>query len=462
MIVVIVFTLNGSSIAAADTCEKSERQPATRALMDLLKHDNELRDSLQESIDLGQRINKDPRTNPVASLNDYYDFIDSLVTYNPRNIDTGIGGAGIRISMDGKNYCNWNILDILSYSYFLVDRQITTDPRGQIQFKNRRFSDWMRTLAEDWGAYLETPASAKYIPSFEKDPNFGDWYCPPEHKPYATFQDFFTRELCSTTFPTGSRPVEGYKDPKTVVSIGDSASMGYWPISDEGKLVVGYDGVSQAGRLIKGKIYSDIHEFILGGPDESVLKQFGQIDPGIFNGGVFTHQFLNVNNYHRLHLPVAGKLVFLRHFKSATRMKSSWKPALSKRDIAYYDPEDTPDWQFGQTRVVLGIETEKYGFVIAAPMGMAQVSAIQLRDWLKEGVNAKKGWEFANFAFGGSDFVIIFEKKSGFRLTVPHSAPVSPGAGVNYEPSLQGQKYGCFEGVADCSDKPIFPPPYPR
>lgn len=460
--VFVVATLIGSSNTYAGVCEEVERQPATQALVDLVDEDRDLRNALQESIDLGQRINSDPRSNPVTSLEDYYAFIDALVTYDPRNLETGLGREGIRISMDGKNYCNWNILDILSYSYFLVDRQLTTDPRGQIQFENTKFSDWMRQVAQSWGAYLETPASAKYVPDFENDPTFGDWYCPPENKPYPTYQAFFTRELCAKTFPSASRPVEGYADPRTVVSIGDSNSMGYWPISDEGKLVTGYDGVSQSGRIIKGKLYSDIKDFILGAPDETVIKQFGHIDPRIFNGGTFTHQFLNVNNYHRLHLPVAGKLVYMRHIKSATRMKSAWKPALSGNDVGYYSPSDTPDWQFGQTRLVLGIETPDHGVVIATPMGMAQVAAIQLRQWVEEGADAKKGWEFANFAFGGSDFVIIFEEKAKFRLTVPLAAPVSPGTGVNYQPSLQGQKYGCFGGKTDCSDKPELPPPYPK
>lgn len=458
----ILAVLIGSSSAFAGSCKTPKRQPATTALMKLVNKDKSLRDSLQESIKLGQRINSDPKTNPVATLQDYYDFIDALVTYDPRNIDSGLGRDGIRISMDGKNYCNWNILDILSYSYFLVDRQLTTDPRGQVQFKNKAFSNWMRKIAENWGAYLETPDSARYIPSFENDPTFGDWYCPPKGHPYRTFQEFFTKELCARNYPTGSRKVEGYKDPRTVVSIGDSNSMGYWPISDDGKLVTDYDRVSQAGRMIKGKLYSDISEFILGGPGEITLKQFGHIDPKIFNGGTYTHQFLNVNNYHRLHLPIGGKVVFMRHFKSATRMKSSWKPALSDKDVGYYAPLDTPDWQFGQTRLVIGIKTPEHGIVIVAPMGMAQVSAIPVRDWVKEGVMAKKGWEFANFAFGGSDFVILFEKKARFQMTVPHTKPVSPGAGVNYQPSLQGEKYGCLGGITTCSDKAEFPPPYPK
>jgi phosphatidylserine decarboxylase len=421
-----------------------------------------LKHALQASIDMGQRINRDPRSNPVASLDAYYHLIDALVTYDPRNLQTGLERGGLRSSMDGTNYCNWNILDLLSYSYFLVDRQLTTDPRGQIQFKNTAFSEWMRTVAEAWGQYLETPASAKYVPSFERDPTYGQWFCPRPEKPYPSFQAFFTRELCAQTFPTGSRPVAGYHDPRTVVSIGDSNSMGTWPISAEGKLVTGYDTVSQSGRLIKGKLYSDIHAFIRGGPEETVIKGFGEINPRLFDRGTFTHQFLNVNNYHRLHLPVAGTLVFMRHIQAGVRMKSGWKPALSGNDVGYYDPQDTPDWQFGQTRLVLGIETPNHGIVIVAPMGMAQVSAIQLRHWVKLGVKADKGWEFANFAFGGSDVVIMFEAKAQFTLTVPQMASELPGAGVNYKPSLQGDKYGCFDNITDCADRPVLPPVYPK
>ncbi len=453
----------GDGGGVGELCLQPQRQPATEALMDLVASDAALRESLEESIRLGQEINDDPKTNPVASLDDYYDFVDALVTYDPRNIDTGVDRQGIRISMDGANYCNWNILDLLSYSYFLVDRQLTTDPRGQIQFANQAFSDWMGEVAEYWGQYLETPASAQYVPSFESDPIYGDWYCPSE--PYATFQDFFTRELCAAKFPTASRPVEGYEDPRTVASVADSNTMGTWPISDDGKLVTGYDDIAEGGRLIKGKLYSDVPTFVAGGPDEQILAQFGELDPTIFNGGTFTHQFLNVNNYHRLHVPVAGKLVYMRHFKSGTRMKAGWKPALTPTDVAYYDPRDTPDWQFGQTRLVLGIQTENYGVVAATPMGMAQVASIQLRDWVEEwfeeGRRADKGWEFANFAFGGSDFVVLFEAQADFVLTVPDTPPVPPGDGVNYQPSLQGQKYGCFGGTPDCDATPATPPPYP-
>lgn len=457
---ILVIGLLHGGLAGGQECPKPDRQLATQALMELVASDKALRESLIESIAAGRKVNGDPRTNPVGSIADYYDFIDALVTYDPRNINTGLQHDGVRASMDGDNYCNWNILDILAYSYFLVDRQITTDPRGQIQFINQKFSNWMRQVAESWGKYLETPESARYVPSFEADPFFGDWYCP--SKPYANFQDFFTRELCATKFPACSRNVEGYDDPLTVVSVADSNTMGTWPISSDGKLVTSYDGISQSGRMIKGQLYSDIHAFVMGGYGETIIKGFGELDPAIFNDGTFTHQFLNVNNYHRLHTPVAGKLVYMRHIQSGTRMKSGWKPPLSATDFGYYAPLDTPDWQFGQTRLVLGIETPNYGVVLATPMGMAQVASIELRKWVKEGVEAEKGWEFGNFAFGGSDFVVIFEPRAEFVLTVKQMPEEpAPGAGVNYEPSHQGQRYGCFGGADTCDATPKTPPPYP-
>ena len=440
---------------------KDSRQPVTKELIKMIETDDSLRKSLSISIDLGQRVNDDPKTNPVANLNDYYDFIDSLVTYNPRNINTGLKQNGVRVSMDGENYSNWNILDILAYSYFLVDRQITTDPHGQIQFINTKFSNWMRQLAESWGDYLETSDSAKYVPSFEKDPFFGEWYCP-DPNGYATFQEFFTRELCSKSFPTGSRPVQGFDDPLTVVAVGDTTTLGEWPISNDGiYMSTSYDGISQSGRMIKGQLYNNVQKFITGGQDETILKSFGKLDPKIFHGGTYTHQFLDVNNYHRLHVPVKGKIIYMRHIQSGTRMKSGWRPPLSKKDFGYYAPRDTADWQFGQTRLVIGIETPNHGVVIASPMGMAQVASIELRDWVKEGAHTEKGWEFGNFAFGGSDFVVIFQEKANFVLTLPQLPTVPPGSGVNYATSLQGEKFGCFGGNGNCSQTPQMPPPYP-
>lgn len=213
--------------------------------------------------------------------------------------------------------------------------------------------------------------------------------------------------------------------------------------------------------MIKGQLYSNVFEFIEGKDNETVIESFGSIDPTLFAGGTWTHQFLNVNNYHRLHVPVAGKIVYLKHLQAGVRMKSGWAEARQPGEVSHYDPQDTADWQFGQTRMVIGIETEDHGTVVISPMGMAQVSAIQKRDWVTEGAMADKGWEFANFAFGGSDFVVIFQEEADFVLTVDTLKEPAPGAGVNYASSLQGQKYGCFGGTTQCSATPDTPPAPP-
>ena len=81
---------------------------------------------------------------------------------------------------------------------------------------------------------------------------------------------------------------------------------------------------------------------------------------------------------------------------------------------------------------------------------------------ITEGADAHKGWEFANFAFGGSDFVVLFEKQADFVLTVEPLDEEAPGTGVNYPQSYQGEKYGCFDGDPGCPDKPEeFPDAYP-
>ena len=116
-----------ASAGLAEDCAVPERQQATKNLMKLVENDTMLKYQLEQSIALGQRINDNPMTNPVANLDDYYDFIDALVTYNPQNIMTGTMNGLTRVSMDGKNFCNWNILDMLAYSYFLVDRQLIVE-----------------------------------------------------------------------------------------------------------------------------------------------------------------------------------------------------------------------------------------------------------------------------------------------------------------------------------------------
>ena len=62
----------------AEDCPKPPRQPATDKLIALVNSDTNLKYDLSQSIAMGQVVNSDPMTNPVASLEDYYDFVDAL------------------------------------------------------------------------------------------------------------------------------------------------------------------------------------------------------------------------------------------------------------------------------------------------------------------------------------------------------------------------------------------------
>ena len=58
--------------------------------------------------------------------------------------------------------------------------------------------------------------------------------------------------------------------------------------------------------------------------------------------------------------------------------------------------------------------------------------------------------------------MVIFEPRAEFVLTVLQLAEEPPGAGVNYEPSFQGQRSGCFGGNDQCRTQPaVAPPAYP-
>ena len=343
----------GTTGAMAKDCPKPPRQPATNELIRLVNSDIDLKHDLVQSIAMGRRVNADPKTNPIAGLEDYYDFIDALVTYNPQNMSTGAFSGAIRVGMDGKNYCNWNVLDLISYSYFLVDRQLTTDPRGQIQFKNANFrpgcARWQSPGASIWKRPRRRGTCR--ISSRTRISATG-----------TARQDRMRLTSCSLPGNCAEKRFRKARARFTVL-----ATPGLWcrlaipPLPDGGRSAAmeswssTYDGVAQSGRLIKGKLYSDVHSFIAGEPGETVLDRFGELDPKLFDGGTWTHQFLNVNNYHRLHVPVSGKLIYLRHFQSGVRMKSGWKAPIEPGEVGQYDPQDTADWQFGQTRMVIGI-----------------------------------------------------------------------------------------------------------
>jgi phosphatidylserine decarboxylase len=83
---------------------------------------------------------------------------------------------------------------------------------------------------------------------------------------------------------------------------------------------------------------------------------------------------------------------------------------------------DAPDssqggYEFQQARGVFVVDTGGVmGMVAAVPIGMAQVSGVDMYTKKLEGKHVKKGDEFGKFMFGGSDIILLFQKNPNLYL----------------------------------------------
>ena len=140
---------------------------------------------------------------------------------------------------------------------------------------------------------------------------------------------------------------------------------------------------------VKGDTY-DLKDLLAG---SSYAKKF--------KGGLFTHLYLNVNDYHRYHTPVGGKVVETKIIPGRT-----WTNEIKK--LTGKTTVDDIGFQFNQTRGYIILKTETIGFVAVVPVGMGFVSSVTIT--ADEGIKLAKGDEFGFFGYGGSDIIMLFEK----------------------------------------------------
>lgn len=216
-------------------------------------------------------------------------------------------------------------------------------------------------------------------------------------------------------------------DKSVVVSPADAVPQGVWSIDDNSNLV------SENGVIIKSSVVYSIHD-LLGA--SSAYKD-------AFAGGCLTHTFLDVQDYHRYHFPIGGmvKEITIISQDDAVGGIISWSPEKGKYLL---DPTVT-GWQFIETRGYVIIETENYGLVALMPVGMSQVSSVNFEENVKVNTSFNKGDNLGYFLFGGSDFIMLFQKEAGFALT----APVASGNN-GYEHLLMGEIYGTVSGRESC------------
>lgn len=383
-----------------------EYNDITKKLIELLHDHADVKTLLEKSIAQAGNVNSDPKTNPVRDLSDYIKFVDRSSRLIPRDV-----------LEDPSNLVREQILQSICYFYFLIDQPLA-DLDGKDQYNStiqyyQPFADWVLDFAESWGAFLDTEASWnwKIYRQFYNDPRFGlqeDWYEPASF--WNTFNRFFSRYLESPAV----RPIEHESNPAVVTSPADSVPQGVWNIDENSNISV------KDGLTIKGGTYYNVNELI---GEESSFH-------GAFAGGKLTHTFLNVNDYHRYHFPVGGTVKEITQITGNAALEVKWNPKKGK-----YEPVDSTGWQFSQTRGSVVVETDDYGLVALIPMGMAQVSSVNFEDNVTVGNTFTKGDMLGTFLFGGSDYVILFQKQAGFEPTAPKSDHV-----------LMGEQYGIMNG----------------
>jgi len=357
--VVLLFSTFASS-QANQSESKARHTPVVEDLVTLLEARPPVREALESAI---RNAGLARLENTEALLN----HLDDLVTAVPTQGETGPKALKV---------------------YYIINQA----PEDRLN-RDESFNAWMKKYVKALGQFLDTPASAAGIPSFTALPNYhvDDYVAGPSG--WLTFNQFFAREV-----KPGKRPIAVPFDNKVIVSPADSVFAGTWDIDADSKVTA--KGVSwPIAKLLDGSPYQ-----------------------GAFKNGIYTHSFLNVDDYHRYHVPVAGEIKEVRKIEGRVYMNVVRKADGSLQVI------DGDTYQYNQERGLIVIDSPEVGLVAVLPIGMSFVSSVNLT--VEVGARLQKGDEFGFFMFGGSDIVMLFQSK---RVVIDAKV------GTKY---LQGQRIG--------------------
>lgn len=422
------------------------KQPITIELKKLIE-EHAYAGAFQSAIDT-VRQQQVPELDRIQNLSQFYCYVDSLATWKPGLRHWEWQGA---IYHERTDY-----LRITQFYYYfnqpqLVALQSPIEPYAGEELTP--LSLWLREFAIEWGAFLDTPESAEYLESYK----FGPEYTYQDfmdlegnvggNAKYGTFNEWFSRRFADIE---EQRPVASPDDPRVVVFPAESTFVGQWAINTP---VPASEPMPAESSIVVKNVEWPIPE---------LLKDSAYRDD--FEGGILVHSFLNVFDYHRQHVPAAGKVleakfipgqvyldVELLHLDDPAErhIVETEDSALANvvLDRKYLDAQDGTSYQFVQNRALFVLQTA-IGKVAVLPMGMAHVSAVafvkpgtQGRELIvptgkekelpyeeqvrlinerleKEVVGTKvaKGEMISTFLFGGSDIVVVFERRAAVHI----------------------------------------------
>ena len=400
-LMIIIMTVSCTTVKA-----EKERADITKDFIAIMDSDPELKALMEKSIEKGVAVNPDRKTNPVQSLDEFYDYLDWCAVCMPwEMIDVSETYPSIYDQIDQS----------LIYFYYYLDQPLKElEDRGYyyptVQYCPA-IVEWCIRYASSWGEYLSTPESWNddYFNAVVESGDFGfseGWYG--DENRWKTFNEFFARHLISPDV----RPIAE----TALVAPADSKPQGIWKIDEKG------DIIQPEGVLIKSRQFNRVSDLL--GPDSSYGDAFA--------GGTLTHTFLDVNDYHRYHFPVSGTVVEMNKIPAmdAAGGITVWDEESGR----YVLQSQVIGWQAIETRDSIVLDTD-YGLVAIIPVGMSQVSSCNFTEGLSVGDKVEKGDELGYFLFGGSDIVMIFQDGVDVNMVVPED-----GKG-GYSHVLMGEPY---------------------
>ncbi len=364
-----------------------------------LIEDNSWQNDFQEAIDEAHKLDL-PIIGGITTLKEYYDYIHGFLHWTPKE------------TKDDPRLVYDHLVAFYFFMQFPSVRKHQSPITPEASKSNAELtplSKWIVKCADTWGAYLDTPESAKEVETFKDDPWFNwDEYMPPPSG-YLTFNEFFARH----TKP-GMRPIAGIDDDSVIVSQADCTMVGWWQIGENSN--INLQQSNKKGVVIQSKIFSY--------SIEELLKDSKYADR--FKGGIFMHSFLNSTDFHRWNSPVRGKVLESKVIQGQAYLGVEVVKIIDAngKERNHLSAQDGTGYQFSQTRGLIVIDSP-FGLVACLPMGMAQVSSVTIT--AEEGVTLRKGEELGYFKFGGSDFVLCFERSSNVQITTQPNVHVQQG-----------------------------------
>jgi len=312
--------------------------------------------------------------NPWVSKNykDLPPFLEEWCEFLPKAI--GSGDNGLKYIQD---------MDMFSYKNPFA-KTLLQSKTGLALFDN---------YMKEYGKFMDTPASTKYVAEWLDDDRIEkEDYALPDPKAadggFKSFNTFFARTLKDQK---ASRP-QTMPDRDYIITAPTDCIINSIPqeITDENTLIV-----------TKGNQKLNLKQML---DNSRYYKRF--------LGGTAVSCVLMPNTYHHYHSPIGGEIIESKIIKGALLGTDDFPSFVPKNGNVGYYGSDFNQFSNYQRGYFIG-DTGKYGYVAMVAVGLSNIGSIIFEkkyNNVSKPVPVKRGDELGHFLYGGSLFIMFFEK----------------------------------------------------